>query len=158
MVAEPGGALGVLELDIRPMDSGDLTAVAQLERESYEFPWSEGIFRDSLRVGYYCSVLTFDPIIAGYSVLAVGAGEAHILNVCVRREFRARGLGGRLLDHLIDQARGRPTCRRSGFTIPRASCRSASGAATIRRQVAVKMPSSCVGRSSRRAAARIRVQ
>jgi len=105
MVAEPGSALGVLELDIRPMDTGDLAAVAQLERESYEFPWSEGIFRDSLRVGYHCSVLTLDPIIAGYSVLAVGAGEAHILNVCVRREFRARGLGSRLLDHLIDQAR-----------------------------------------------------
>jgi len=94
-----------LALEIRPMDRGDLAAVAQLERESYPFPWTEGIFRDSLRVGYHCSVLAFEHVIAGYGVLAVGAGEAHLLNVCVRADFRQRGLGRRLLEHMFGEGR-----------------------------------------------------
>ena len=104
MAAERNDIATALALSIRPMDSGDLSVVAQLERDSYSFPWTEGIFRDSLRVGYHCSVLAFDHLIAGYGVLSAGAGEAHLLNVCVRREFRHRGLGGRLLDHMINQA------------------------------------------------------
>ncbi len=104
MAVERNDIATALALSIRPMDSGDLSVVARLERDSYAFPWTEGIFRDSLRVGYHCSVLAFDHLIAGYGVLSAGAGEAHLLNVCVRREFRHRGLGGQLLQHMIDQA------------------------------------------------------
>jgi len=105
MAVERDDIAAALALDIRPMESGDLAVVAQVERDSYAFPWTAGIFRDSLRVGYHCSVLAFDHVIAGYGVLSTGAGEAHLLNVCVRREFRHRGLGGRLLDHMIQQGR-----------------------------------------------------
>ena len=105
MAAERNDVAKALALAVRPMEEGDVGAVAQLERDSYTFPWTEGIFRDSLRVGYHCSVLAFDHVIAGYGVLSAGAGESHLLNVCVRREFRHRGLGGRLLEHMIEQAR-----------------------------------------------------
>ena len=94
-----------LALEIRPMEYSDLGVVGQLERDSYAFPWTEGIFRDSIRVGYQCSVMAFNHVVAGYGVMSAGAGEAHLLNVCVRREFRHRGLGGRLLDHMIQQGR-----------------------------------------------------
>jgi ribosomal-protein-alanine N-acetyltransferase len=104
MSVERQDVAAALALAIRPMDSSDLAAVAQLERDSYAFPWTEGIFRDSLRVGYTCSLMEFDHIVAGYGVLSVGAGEAHLLNVCVRREFRHRGLGSRMLEHLLEQA------------------------------------------------------
>jgi ribosomal-protein-alanine N-acetyltransferase len=106
MAVERHDVAAALAMAIRPMDSSDLATVAQLERDSYAFPWTEGIFRDSLRVGYHCSVLAFDHVIAGYGVLSAGAGEAHLLNVCVRREFRHRGLGGRLVEHMVGQARG----------------------------------------------------
>jgi ribosomal-protein-alanine N-acetyltransferase len=106
MAAERNDVAAALALRIRPMTAADAAAVAQLERDSYAFPWSEGIFRDSLRVGYTCSLMEFDHVIAGYGVLSAGAGEAHLLNVCVRREFRHRGLGGRLLEYLLEQAAG----------------------------------------------------
>ncbi len=32
--------------DIRPMREADLAMVVDIERETYAFPWSEGIFRD----------------------------------------------------------------------------------------------------------------
>jgi ribosomal-protein-alanine N-acetyltransferase len=86
------------------MVEGDTRSVALLEDQSYPFPWTESIFRDSLRVGYHCSVMEFDVVLAGYSVLATGAGESHLLNVCVRHEFRHRGLGARLLEHMVQQA------------------------------------------------------
>jgi [ribosomal protein S18]-alanine N-acetyltransferase len=89
---------------IRVMRDGDVPDVVAIERASYQFPWSEGIFRDCLRVGYTCRVATLGRQIAGYGVMSVGAGEAHILNVCVTEACRCRGVGGRLLTLLIERA------------------------------------------------------
>ena len=66
--------------------------VVVIERAGYQFPWSEGIFRDCLRVGYVCRVVEVGGDMAGYGIMSVGAGEAHMLNVCVREEYRCRGL------------------------------------------------------------------
>jgi ribosomal-protein-alanine N-acetyltransferase len=97
-------ALPVPEALIRPMELDDVAEVAKLEQASYPFPWSEGILRDSVRVGYFCNVMEIDVILAGYSILAAGAGEAHLLNLCVRESFRHRGLGTRLLNRVLAQA------------------------------------------------------
>jgi len=89
---------------IRPMMELDLPEVAAVEQHSYAFPWSENIFRDCLRVGYTCRALDLAGRIIGYGVMSVGAGEAHILNVCVRDEYRNLGFGRRLLEHLLERA------------------------------------------------------
>jgi [ribosomal protein S18]-alanine N-acetyltransferase len=94
----------VPEVHIRPMMEIDLPEVAQIEQGSYAFPWSENIFRDCLRVGYTCRALDLAGRIIGYGVMSLGAGEAHILNVCVRDEFRTVGFGRRLLEHLLERA------------------------------------------------------
>ena len=95
----------VPEIQIRAMTEADLPAVVVVERGAYQFPWSEGIFRDCLRVGYVCRVVELAGQIIGHAVLSVGAGEAHILNVCVREEFRCRGVGRRLMEHLLERGR-----------------------------------------------------
>ncbi len=89
---------------IRAMRDADVPEVVAIERASYQFPWSEGIFRDCLRVGYTCRVATIGRQVAGYGVMSVGAGEAHILNLCVGEAFRCHGLGRRLLTLLIERA------------------------------------------------------
>ncbi|HYM43859.1 MAG TPA: ribosomal protein S18-alanine N-acetyltransferase [Steroidobacteraceae bacterium] len=89
---------------IRPMRDTDVPDVVAIERASYQFPWSEGIFRDCLRVGYTCRVAILARQVAGYAVMSAGAGEAHILNLCVREAFRCRGLGRRLLALLVERA------------------------------------------------------
>ncbi len=93
------------EPTIRPMHDLDVAAVVAIERAGYQFPWSEGIFRDCLRVGYICRVVDCGGDMAGYGIMSLGAGEAHILNVCVRDDFRCRGIGRRLLVYLLDRAR-----------------------------------------------------
>ncbi len=97
---------------IRNMEVADLDGVAQLEARSYEFPWTLGIFRDCLRVGYVCCTLESEQaVLSGYCIMAIAAGEAHILNLCVAPDLRRLGLGQRLLDHLLGLAR-QSKCRK----------------------------------------------
>jgi len=89
---------------IRDMGPDDVSAVARLEAASYAFPWSEGIFRDCLRAHYYCCVAQLDSQCIGYAIMSAGAGEAHVLNLCVAEEWRRQGLGAALLQQLLDYA------------------------------------------------------
>lgn len=90
---------------IRDMHHDDLPSVSDIERRSYEFPWSHGVFRDCLLAGYQCITLVRDDRVAGYAVLSVAAGEAHILNLCIDPECRALGYGERMLDEMLFRAR-----------------------------------------------------
>lgn len=89
----------------RPMSDCDLPRVVEIERRSYQFPWSVGIFSDCLRVGYYCWVIDIDRVLSGYGIVAVGGGESHILNVCVDPANRRRGVGRVILEHLLAVAK-----------------------------------------------------
>jgi [ribosomal protein S18]-alanine N-acetyltransferase len=90
---------------IRPMNELDIPMVVSIERSAYQFPWSEGIFRDCLRVGYVCRVVDAGGDMGGYGIMSVGAGEAHILNVCIREEYRGRSYARKMLLFLMDRAR-----------------------------------------------------
>ena len=89
----------------RTMTPSDLAQVADIERRSYEFPWSHGVFRDCLLAGYTCVVLDRGEDLVGYSILSVAAGEAHILNLCVDPNARALGYGDRLLEEILNRAK-----------------------------------------------------
>jgi [ribosomal protein S18]-alanine N-acetyltransferase len=104
VAAAPEDLREVPEVVIRPVIEIDLPDIAAIEKSSYAFPWSENIFRDCLRVGYTCRALDLDGQIIGYGVMSLGAGEAHILNVCVRDEFRTVGFGRRLLENMLERA------------------------------------------------------
>ncbi len=92
-------------VNIRDMQHDDLATVADIERRSYDFPWSQGVFRDCLLAGYQSVVLIREECVAGYGILSVAAGEAHILNLCVEPRYRALGYGERILDELLFRAR-----------------------------------------------------
>jgi len=88
-------------VDLRTMSHEDLSLVSDIERRSYEFPWSHGVFRDCLLAGYQCVVLDREGDVAGYSVLSIASGEAHILNICVDPDYRSMGYGELLLDEVL---------------------------------------------------------
>jgi len=89
----------------RAMAEADIGAVSDLENAAYMFPWSPGIFRDCLRVGYTCRVVQAADGLGGYAIMSMGAGEAHILNICIRADLRGQNVGRRLLTWLLDEAR-----------------------------------------------------
>ncbi len=86
---------------LRPMRAADLPTVMEIETSAYPFPWTLQVFKDCLRVGYNASVLERDDSIIGYGIISMGAGKAHILNLCVHPNLQRCGYGQRILQHLL---------------------------------------------------------
>ncbi len=85
----------------RAMEESDLNRVMAIERAAYDYPWTDGIFRDCIRTGYVCQVYENDDDIIGYGIMSVAAGECHILNVCIRPDCQGGGHGTRIMHHLL---------------------------------------------------------
>jgi ribosomal-protein-alanine N-acetyltransferase len=91
---------------LRGMREEDLPAVLAIETAAYEFPWTLGIFHDCLRVGYPAFVAEVASAgIVGYGVMSVAAAECHLLNICVHPSWQRLGLGGEIVEYLLDVAR-----------------------------------------------------
>lgn len=96
---------------IRTMRQEDVPGVMEIEEVVCEFPWSATIYSDCIRVGYSCFVLEREPEegrvpeILGYGLLSIAAGEAHVLNICIKPSVQHQGLGYRMMLHLIQTAK-----------------------------------------------------
>lgn len=89
---------------IRPMVADDIPDILQYEGEAYPFPWTEGIFRDCMRVGHQCYVIELDGVLCGYSIYSVAVEECHILNICIGKAYRRRGLAQMFINSIIRHA------------------------------------------------------
>ncbi len=90
---------------LRAMRDDDVPAVLACERAGYDAPWSEGIFRDCLRVRYCCLVAEAQEMVVGHGIMSVAAGECHLLNLCIHPLFQRLGIGRRMLRRLLALAR-----------------------------------------------------
>lgn len=90
----PGG-------QFRLITDADIDQIMEIELRAYPFPWTRGILHDCLRVGYSCWLYEISGVIQGYGVMSAAAGEAHILNLCVRPESQGQGIGRKMLTHFI---------------------------------------------------------
>jgi ribosomal-protein-alanine N-acetyltransferase len=120
---------------LRHMVAADLLGVLAVENVAYPYPWTEGIFRDCLRVGYHCLVAEPAPgtvpwlaraapvPLVGHAVMSAAVGECHLLNLCVHPDWQGRGLGRRMLLRLFSI--GRANNADTAFLEVRASNRRA---------------------------------
>lgn len=92
-------------LHFRRMTLDDLGQVMKVEREVYEFPWSEQIFSDCIRVGYYCWIGLQQQTVVGHAVISVVGDESHMLNLSIALAHQGKGYGRQFVDFLINQAR-----------------------------------------------------
>ena len=92
---------------LRKMRSSDLPGVMAIERANYQFPWEEDIFRDCFKANYNCWVCEEQDVVLGYCILSMAVDEAHILNICVAPSEQGQGIGRKMLENLIETARGR---------------------------------------------------
>lgn len=92
-------------IEMRPID---LPEVMELERESFSSPWTEELFLDELGLDYSHVFLARDEsgFLAGFICFWVIFGEAHILNIAVRKSLRRRGLGRLLALEALRHASG----------------------------------------------------
>ncbi len=83
---------------LRRMTIDDLNNVMDGEIQSYTHPWTLGIFTSCLQgKRNSCWVLELEKELKGHVVISAGAGEAHILNLCVYPEIQGKGWGRKLL-------------------------------------------------------------
>ena len=98
-------------LDFAPMRDADVDEVVAAEQRSYEFPWTRGNFVDSLKAGHSMWLCREAGALIGHAVWMMAVDEAHLLNITIVPERQRRGLGGELLRHVFDAARGHGATR-----------------------------------------------
>lgn len=93
---------------IRPMTRDDIPAVATLEQQIYDSPWSVRVFYDELAMdNRRYLVAEQDGIgIVGYAGLLVVESDAHITTLAVEPAARRHNLGTRLMMELVAAAIG----------------------------------------------------
>ena len=94
-----------LGLWFRPMTLSDVERVMIVEQDVYQFPWTERIFNDCIRVGYHCWLALHERDLAGHAVISITAGESHMLNLSIARRHQRKGYGRQFIDFLIEDAR-----------------------------------------------------
>ena len=95
-------------MTLRPMTEDDLDQVVSNEFSAYPFPWTRGIFTDCLKEDQECWVGCLGGshgAVIGHLIITLGAGEAHLLNLCVRRQQQGFGYGRLLTLYALERAR-----------------------------------------------------
>lgn len=98
-------------VSFRPMTAADLETVLKIEYAAFSHPWTRGVFSDAL-TAYECWVMFEGCQQVGHGVINLILDEAHLLNITVKPQSQGRGLGLRLLEHLMARAweRGGKEC------------------------------------------------
>jgi ribosomal-protein-alanine N-acetyltransferase len=91
----------------RKMVKADLPQLIAIEQSVQGAPWNEETFKMCFEMAYDGWVVEQDNRIAGYIVVSLQTDECHILNLCVAREYQRQGLGRKLLEYGLDQAKNR---------------------------------------------------
>jgi ribosomal-protein-alanine N-acetyltransferase len=92
-----------------PMDASHVPQVVEIERLASVAPWSAGLFLHELKVSFSrcrvaCSANGTRAVV-GFACWWVVAEEAHVLNIAVHPDHRRRGIGGALVELVIEDAR-----------------------------------------------------
>jgi len=95
------------DVSFAPMYLRHVALIGTMERRNYDFPWSDGIFRDCLKAGYICQRLLLNDELVGYGIMQSAVDEAHILNLCIDESHQKQGFARMLLNHLIELAKQR---------------------------------------------------
>ncbi|TAH66344.1 MAG: ribosomal-protein-alanine N-acetyltransferase [Anaerolineaceae bacterium] len=93
---------------IRDMTADDVDQVYIIEKETFNDPWSKTSFLESIsNPSNHYLVAIVDGRVVGYCGYWGVVGEGYIYNVAVKASFTRRGIGNRMLEELIVQARSR---------------------------------------------------
>ena len=100
------------EIVIAPGGAADLPAVMRVMEDSFDPAYGEGWTGPQCAgllpmSGVWLSLAWDDQNLAGFALSRVIAGEAELLLLAVRRDHQRKGVGEKLLNRFIEDARGR---------------------------------------------------
>jgi ribosomal-protein-alanine N-acetyltransferase len=93
---------------IRALTSDDLDTVCRIENASYSVPWSKATFRSLLfRTDTDLICAESGGTVIGYAVCWYVLDQAELGNVAVDEAWRGQGIGGLLIDSVLERAQHR---------------------------------------------------
>lgn len=96
----------MLNIEVMPTVLEHIDDIMEVEKLSFKIPWSREAFFDEIagnEVAIYFSAVVGKKVV-GYAGMWKVFDEGHITNVAVHPEYRGNGIGGRLLESLIEKA------------------------------------------------------
>jgi len=111
----PDGGLAAAHLPtpetvgFRRMTLEDIDTIVDIEKECFTVPWTRDAFYNELMYNQFAHyfVMLWQGDIIGYGGLWTIVDEAHVTNIGLRRAYRGRKLGERLLAELVAFASSR---------------------------------------------------
>ena len=104
-------------IELRSLGLRDLSAIDEIERQSYPTPWSRSMFASELaKPGSVC-LGAFDSDtdrLVGYLIISRYVDAWHVMNIAVAPEYRNRGIATRLMERLFELTAG---SGRRGYTL-----------------------------------------
>ncbi len=95
-------------IEIRRMRSTDLPRVMLIELSTFTMPWSEATFRGLLRrKDSDLLVAELKGEVVGYAVFWAVFDQGELGNVAVDDEYRGQGIGGKLIEAVLERAQER---------------------------------------------------
>lgn len=94
---------------IEKMREKHLDAVMEIERQAFTVPWSRESFEMEItrnRCAYYIVALMKEKVV-GYGGMWLVVDEAHITNIAVHKDYRGMGVGKKIVESLIEEAKRR---------------------------------------------------
>ena len=91
-----------IDVHIRWMIRRDMPEVLEIEKSSFEFPWSEEDFIRCLRQRNCIGMVAeYDESVVGFMIYELHKNQLHVLNFAVRPDFRRRGVGSQMVNKLV---------------------------------------------------------
>ena len=91
-----------INVHIRWMIRRDMAEVLEIEKSSFEFPWSEDDFIRCLRQRNCIGMVAeYDERVVGFMIYELHKNQLHVLNFAVRPDVRRSGIGEQMVSKLI---------------------------------------------------------
>ncbi|MCI1696591.1 ribosomal protein S18-alanine N-acetyltransferase [Aneurinibacillus aneurinilyticus] len=94
------------ECIIRRMEMKDLDGIEEVERLSFQTPWSRDSFINELKQNVFARYFVAEKArqIVGYGGMWLVLDEAHITNVAIHPDYRGQYFGEKLMHRLMEYA------------------------------------------------------
>jgi ribosomal-protein-alanine N-acetyltransferase len=89
---------------IRWMIRRDMPEVLEIEKQAFEFPWSEDDFLRCLRQRNCIGMVAeFEERVVGFMIYELHKSRLHVLNFAVHHDVRHRGIGSSMIQKLVSK-------------------------------------------------------